>query len=49
MDLWSDLVLVPERAPGDCGLVGCALLDQDDRNLIARQCIPRGGPEGALR
>ena len=42
-------MLVPERAGGDCGLIGCAALDQDDGNPIARQCIRRAGHEGPHR
>ena len=47
--LWSDLVLVPERACGDCWLVGCARLCQDDANPIAMQCIRPAGHDGTHR
>ena len=42
-------MLVPERADGDCGLVGCAALDHDDSQPIAQQCIRPAGHEGAHR
>ena len=46
---WTGLVLAPERAGGDCGLVGCAALDQDDSQPIAQQCIRPAGHEGQHR
>jgi hypothetical protein len=46
---WTELTLVPERARGDCGLVGCAALDRDDRNPIAAQCIRPAGHDGPHR
>ena len=42
-------MLVPERADGDCGLIGCAALDQDDSQTIAQQCIRPAGHEGRHR
>ena len=46
---WSDLVVLPERAGGDCRLVGCARLDTDDAQWVAMQCIRPAGHEGPCR
>ena len=49
MKRYSDLIVLPERAGGDCGLVGCARLDSDDAQPIARQCIRPAGHDGPCR